>query len=88
MTNTRESYPPGSPVVAANGEHLGVLRRAYPPFIMIDQEQAHADLEIPVHAVDRFEDGTLYLSINREALTEVDDEESAGRRLEGTGGAT
>ncbi len=65
-----------------------MLRRAYPRFIMIDQEQAHADLEIPVHAVDRFEDGTLYLSINREALTEVDDEESAGRCLDGTGGAT
>ncbi len=82
MTAARESYPPGTPVVAANGEHLGVLRRAYPRFIMVDQEEAHADLEIPIHAVDRFEDGTLYLFINREAMTEVDDEESAGRRLE------
>ncbi len=88
MTDARESYPSGAPVVAANGEHLGVLRRAYPRFIMIDQEQAHADLEIPIRAVDRFEDGTLYLSINREALTEVDDEESAGRRLENAGDAT
>ena len=82
-----ESYPPGAPVVAANGEHLGVLRHAYPNFILIDQEHAHADLDIPVRAVDRFEDGTLYLSVNREALTEVDDEESAGRRLETTGDA-
>ncbi len=85
MTDAHQSYPPGTPVVAANGEHLGLLRRAYPRFILIDQEQAHADLDIPVHAVDRYEDGTLYLSVNREALTEVDDEESAGRRLENTG---
>ena len=89
MSDPHESYPPGAPVVAANGEHLGLLRHAYPRFLLVDQEQAHADLEIPVHAVDRIEDGNLYLSINREALTEVDDEESAGRRLETpTGEAT
>ena len=41
----------------------------------------HADLDVPPHAVARFDGERLYLTVNREALSVVDDEESASRRL-------
>ena len=69
------SIPPGTPVVALNGELLGRVREAYPHYLLVDQE-GHEDLDVPAHAVRGMEGGQLHLTINRSALTEVDHEET------------
>lgn len=77
-----QDYPAGTVVVALDGQPLGTVRTVYAHFLLVDQGQTqHADLEVPPHAIARFENGTLYLTVNREALSGVDDEESAARRL-------
>ena len=40
---------------------------------------AVTDLEVPVHAIRGITDGSLQVSVNRGAVTEVDDEETAHR---------
>ena len=75
-------FPPGTVVFAADGLRLGVVRTVYDHFFLVSQDGAgHADLEVPPHAVARFDGERLYLTVNREALSVVDDEESASRRL-------
>ena len=71
----------GTPVLALNGEHLGIVRDVHPHYVIIGQEGAHDELDVPVHAIEGMEDGSLRLRVNREALTAVDDNESAHRRL-------
>jgi hypothetical protein len=73
----------GTPVIAFNGEVLGVVREVYPHYLLVHQEGHHEDLEVPVHAIRGFEDGKLRVSVNRGAVTEVDDEETAHRLEEG-----
>ena len=75
--------PIGAMVVALNGEALGRVEEVHPHFLLVEAEGEHGGLSVPVHAVARREDGRLHLSVNREALTPVDDEEAAGRRLDG-----
>lgn len=68
--------PAGTPVVALNGEHLGTVRESHPHYLLVDQPDAHNDLDIPAHAVQDYAAGRVQLSINRSALTEVDHEET------------
>jgi len=80
-TTRQNTFPPGTVVIAENGERLGTLRVVYPHYLLVSEDGSpQADLEVPHHAVARFEDGKLYLTVNREALSEVDDEESVVRR--------
>jgi len=78
-------YPEGTVVVALNGEQLGTVRTVYAHYLLVRQPNApHADLEVPPHAIASFDGGRLQLSINREALSVTDVEESASRRLPDT----
>ena len=75
-------FPPGTPVIALNGERLGTVRTVYDHFFLVEQDgNPHADLEVPPHSVARFDGERIYLTVNREALSVVDDEEAASRRL-------
>lgn len=69
----------GTPVVGFNGELLGTVREVYPHYILVHQEGQHGDLEVPVHSIRGFEDGRLRVSVTRESVTPVDDEETAHR---------
>ncbi|HEY7030055.1 MAG TPA: hypothetical protein VH482_01945 [Thermomicrobiales bacterium] len=73
------NIPVGTPVIAFNGELLGTVREVFPHYLLVHQEGQHEDLEVPVHAIRGFEDGKLRVSVNRTAVTEVDDEETAHR---------
>jgi hypothetical protein len=72
----------GTPVVAADGTTLGRVREAHPHYLLVGQDGEHSDLEIPVHAIIDLEAGKLRVSINREAVTSVDDVETAHRQVE------
>lgn len=73
--------PIGTPVVALNGAVLGNVREVHSHYLLVGEaEQPHYDFDVPTRAIARFESGRLYLKVNREALTEVDDTESANRR--------
>lgn len=75
-------YPAGTAVIALDGTLLGTVRNVHPHFLLVAQENdAHADLEVPPHALARYDGERLYLTVNREALSVVDDEETAARRL-------
>ena len=82
MDAAGEQIAPGSDVVAADGERLGRVRVAFPHFFLVEREEtAHRQYSVPLHAVHRREGGTVYLTVNRDALTEVDNEEAADPRL-------
>jgi len=71
----------GMPVLAKDGEVLGHIRTIYPHYILVGQPgEEHADLEVPAHAIARLEDQRVWLTVNRQALTPVDDEEALARR--------
>ena len=74
--------PVGTPVIGYDGKSLGKVREVYPHFLLIGQEGVHGDLEVPVHAIRGFANGTLEVSVTRESATAVDDEESAHRLVE------
>lgn len=75
------SIPAGTKVIALNGETLGTVREAHPHYVLIDQEHEHLDLELPVHAIERFTGEALHISLNREAMTSVDHEETVHREM-------
>jgi hypothetical protein len=76
------TVPVGATVVALDGTTLGRVREIHPHFLFVAEAASpHFDLEVPLRAIARFEAGRLYLRVNREALNEVDDTESAWRRL-------
>lgn len=77
-------FPPGTDVIAADGQHLGIVHEVYEHFILVHPEGLHGDLEVPPHAVVSYDGDRITLSVNREALSVVDDEESASRRLNST----
>jgi hypothetical protein len=74
------NIPVGTPVIAYNGNLLGTVREVHPHYLLVHQEGQHGDLEVPVHAIRGFEDGKLRVSVNRESVSEVDDEETAHRQ--------
>jgi hypothetical protein len=71
----------GTPVRAFNGSLLGTVREVHPHYLLVGQEgeQSHKDLEVPVHAIRGFTEGYFQVSVNRGAVTEVDDVETAHR---------
>lgn len=72
----------GTPVIAYNGDLLGSVREVHPHYILVHHEGEHGDMEIPVHSIEGYEDGKLRVSVNRWAVTDVDDEESYHRQGE------
>jgi hypothetical protein len=75
-------YPAGTEVIALNGALLGTVREVYPHFLLVTQAgDDHLDLEVPPHAIARYDGERLYLTVNREALSAVDDDVTAERRL-------
>ncbi len=74
-----QNIPVGTPVVGYDGKTLGTVREVYPHFLLVGREDVHGDLEVPEHAIRGFANGTLEVSVTRESVTEVDDEESAHR---------
>ena len=75
--------PVGATVVAANGQPIGNVREVHPHYLVIEREFSSADLDIPLHAVVGIEEGSVRLSVNLEALTELPaEEQTAGRRIE------
>ena len=71
--------PVGMPVIAFDGSELGHVREVYPHYLLVGNEGQHTDLEVPVHAIRGVTDGKLQVSVNRWAVSEVDDEETAHR---------
>ena len=65
---------PGTPVVVANGEPIGTLRAAFRHFLLVADEATQTDFDVSRHALDRYEDGRLFLFVNREALTPIADD--------------
>src|SRR5690348_11432672 len=63
------TVPIGTPVIGFNGEFLGVVREAYPHFLLIGREGEHDSLEIPVHSITGIVDGKLQVSVTRGAVT-------------------
>ena len=82
----RAGIPAGTKVVALDGEQLGTVREVEDYYVLIDQPDAHDDLKVPSDAVGELEGGVLHLTVNRTALSAVDDEESAHRDMEDAGG--
>lgn len=80
------TIPVGASVVALDGSTLGKVREIHPHYILVgEQEDPHYDFDVPVRAIARVEDETVHLNVNRSALSEVDDSESAHRRLDQEG---
>lgn len=75
--------PPGIRVIGNNGVELGRVREAYPHYVLVDRDDEHESLEIPVHAIVGLEDGALRVSVNRESVSAVDEVETAHRQVEG-----
>jgi hypothetical protein len=71
-----QDIPKGTPVIGFDGSILGTVREAYSHYILVDQEDEHDDLNIPVHSIVSFEEGRLGVSINRASASEVDHEET------------
>ena len=69
----------GTPVRAFDGSLLGYVRDIHPHFLLVGQEGEHTSLEVPVHAIRGYVEGALQVSVNREAVTEVDDVETSHR---------
>ena len=84
MTDDRRDasgIPIGTPVVAFDGSSLGQVHEAYPHFLLVRQDGQDEDLEVPANAILAFVDCRLQMSVNRGAVTEVDDQASAHRLL-------
>lgn len=76
----------GASVVALDGTVLGKVREIHPHYVLVgEQDDPHFDFDVPVRAIARVDGNTVHLKVNRSALTEVDDTESANRRLEPQG---
>lgn len=53
---------------------MGTIRTVYPHFVLVSQDDnPHSDLEVPPHAIVSYDGERLHLSVNRRALSVVDD---------------
>ncbi len=75
-----QNIPVGTPVRGFNGSLLGYVREVHPHYLLVGEEGQHADLNVPVHAIQDFSEGQLQVSVNRDAVTEVDDVETVHRQ--------
>ena len=69
------AIPLGTPVVGFDGSLLGQVHEVHPHYLLVGQEGdggQHDDLEVPVHAIVAFDEGTLRVSVTREAVTKVE----------------
>jgi hypothetical protein len=76
------SIPVGTPVIGYNGQVLGEVHEVHPHYILVGREGEHEDLDIPVHAIVAFENGSLRVSVTRDSATAVDDVETAHHELD------
>lgn len=74
-----ENIAVGTPVRAFDGSLLGTVRDVHPHFLLVGQKGEHTFMEVPVHAIRGFVDGHLQVSVNRGAVTKVDDAETSHR---------
>lgn len=79
-----ETIPVGTRVLALDGEALGTIREARRNYLLVAIPGSEDDLEVPAAAVGRMEQGTLYLTVNRGALT-ISRDGKTFERLRGTG---
>lgn len=78
-----QQFPEGTAVYALDGERLGTVRDVYDHYFRIKQDGDDLpDLEVPPHAVARYDGKRIDLSVNRRALTPVNDAESILRRTQ------
>jgi hypothetical protein len=78
--------PIGASVVALDGTTLGTVREIHPHYLLVgERDDPHYDFDVPARAIARVEGMTVHLKVNRTALNEVDDTESANRRLDQQG---
>lgn len=76
-----EGIPIGTPVISADGHLLGRVIEVHPHYLIVAQEASpHEDLEVPARAIAAFEDGRVRLSVNKSALTAVDDDATFHRQ--------
>ena len=81
-SDQHRAFPPGTIVIAADGEQLGSIRVVHEHYLLVSQDNnPHADLEVPPHAIASFDGKRLHLTVNRRALSVVDVEETAGHQL-------
>jgi hypothetical protein len=73
------NIPVGTTVVGYGGAVLDTVREVHPHYLLVGRDDEHADLDVPVHAIVAFEDGTLQVSVNRDSTTAVDNVETAHR---------
>ncbi len=73
------NIPIGTPVQAFDGSLLGYVREVHPHYLLVGEDGQHSDLEVPVHAIRGFTEGQLQVSVNRGAVTAVDDVETVHR---------
>jgi hypothetical protein len=66
---------------AFDGSVLGTVREVHPHYMLVRQEgeHSHKDLGVPVHAIRGFTEGHVQVSVNRGAVAELDDVETAHR---------
>jgi hypothetical protein len=74
-----QDIPIGTPVIGFDGSELGEVRESHPHYLLVGRKGQHDDLEVPVHAITGLVDGKLQVSVNREAVSSVDNEETALR---------
>ena len=85
MIHNPRDIPVGTTVIALNGELLGKVREAHEHYLLIDQPGEHRDLDLPTDAILDLRNGQLLIAVNREALSEVDHEETVHRQEDGAG---
>lgn len=66
--------PLETPVIGFDGSLLGYVRDVHPHYLLVGHDGERADLEIPVHAIGGMVDGRLQVTLNREAVSEVDEQ--------------
>ncbi len=72
------SIPVGATVVALDGTTLGTVREVHPHYVLVGEAaRPHFDFDVPARAIARLDGTTVHLRVNRSALSEVDDTESA-----------
>lgn len=71
------NIPIGIPVRAFDGSLLGYVRDVHPHFLLVGDEDQDTTLEVPVHAIRGLIDGELQVSVNRWAVSEVDQEQTS-----------
>jgi hypothetical protein len=71
--------PLGTPVVAFDGSLLGEVHDAHRHYLLVGRDGQHGELEVPTQAILGLVDGQLRVSVNRGAVSEVDNEETMHR---------